>query len=118
MPFIFFVVCLDMETERQTLYEAVDAAVDFVRARGGRREEHLLDVPSRVRAAVEDGVHEGAAMALTMAQVRSGHELRHFVGFLEGENILDHGHLLDGFEEAATAVVAEISADDIVEEAT
>jgi hypothetical protein len=48
-----------------------------VRQRQGRRAEFCLhDVPNHIREVTLQGVRRGAAVALAMAQVRSGHELR------------------------------------------
>jgi hypothetical protein len=66
------------------LREAADAMVGYVHAHDGSWEECLLNIPNRVRDAVEFGVHYGAAVSLTVVQVRSGHILHHLVGLLEG----------------------------------
>jgi hypothetical protein len=83
-------------------------------ARGKRLEERLLDVPERVRDAVEYGVHRGAAVAQAAAQVRSGHELRFLIGFPEGEGATDHERLIEDFDEAADAVTAEVPAEEVI----
>jgi hypothetical protein len=44
----------------------MDTATSYMRAQGECLEEHLLDVPKRVRDMVEYGVHHGAAIALTV----------------------------------------------------
>ena len=44
-------------------------------ARGDTLEVHLEDIPIRVREVVLHGVHHGAAVALVIAQMRSGHDL-------------------------------------------
>ena len=36
---------------------------------------HLYDVPNRVREVALHAIHHGVAMALAVAQARSGHEL-------------------------------------------
>jgi hypothetical protein len=69
---------------RWSCREAADAAAGYVHARSANREERLLDLPNRVRDAVELGIHRGAVVALTVAQVRSGHVLHHLVGLPEG----------------------------------
>jgi hypothetical protein len=75
----------ELEIELHMLREAADNAADYVHARGRRREERLLDIPERVRDVVEFGIHRGTTDALAAAQVQSGHELCHLVGFPEGE---------------------------------
>jgi hypothetical protein len=64
--------------------------VGYVHAHGVNREECLLDLPNRVRDVVELDIHHGAAVALTVAQVRSRHVLHHLVGLLEGQELADH----------------------------
>ncbi|XP_066380882.1 uncharacterized protein [Miscanthus floridulus] len=105
-------------TELHALWEAADVADGFVRVPGGRREERLLDIPERVRDVVELGVHRGASVALAATQVRLGHELRHLVGFPEGEGATDHDGLVEDFDVAADAVVAKVPAEEVIREAT
>jgi hypothetical protein len=62
----------------------------YVHARGGSREERLLDIPNRVRDTVEFGVHHGAAVALMVAQVQLGHVLHHLVVLSEGQELANH----------------------------
>jgi hypothetical protein len=67
-PIRFLTLCmflLELETEEQTLRQAMDTATGYVHARGEHLEEHLLDVPERIKDAVEYGVHHGAVVALT-----------------------------------------------------
>lgn len=108
----------ELEIELQALREAADVAASFVRARGGHREEHLLNIPERVRDVMELGVHHGAAVAVAATQVRSGHELRHLVGFPKGEGAANHDRLVEEFDEAADAVVAEVLTEEVIHEAT
>jgi hypothetical protein len=51
----------------ESLRSAVDVLADFMHAPAGRREEHLLSAQAQIQAAIERGVHRGAAIALTMA---------------------------------------------------
>jgi hypothetical protein len=90
----------------------------YVHAHSGNREEHLLDIPNRVQDAVELGVHHGAAVALTVAQVRSGHVLHHLVGLPKGQELTDHDRSWEDFDEAADAVINLVPAKGIIEEAT
>ena len=100
------------------LREAADAVAGYVHARGESREERLLNIPNSIRDAVEFGVHRGAAVALTVAQVRSGHVLHHLVGLPEGQELANHDGSREDFEEAADAVVDLVPTEGIVEEAT
>lgn len=106
-----------LETELQGLHQAADTATGYVRARDGHREERLLDIPNRVRVTVEFGIHRGAAVALAVAQVRTGFELRHLVGFSEGKAAADHDELIEGFDDAANAVVAKVPTMEVIREA-
>jgi hypothetical protein len=74
----------ELEAELLGIQEAVDAVVVFIHARDVNQEERLLDLPNRVWDAVELGIHHGVAVALTVAQVRSGHMLHHLVGAFKG----------------------------------
>jgi hypothetical protein len=67
---------------------------------------------------VELGIHRGAAVALTVARVRSGHALHHLVGLPEGQELADHDGSLEDFNEAADAVIDLVPAEGVVEEAT
>ena len=59
---------------------------------------HLYDVPNHVREVALHGVRHGAAMALAVAQARSGHELRLLPhGFPATEHPEDHERLLKDF---------------------
>jgi hypothetical protein len=77
-----------------------------------------LDIPNHVRDVVELGIHRGAALAPTVAQVRSGHALHHLVGLLEGQELADLDGSREDFDEAADIIVDLVPAEGIVEEAT
>jgi hypothetical protein len=100
------------------LHQAMDVAADYMRAQGGHWEERLLDIPEHFRDAMEFGIHCRAVVALAAAQVRSGHELRHLVGFSEGEGAADHDELFEDFDKAVDAVIAEVPAEEVIREAT
>jgi hypothetical protein len=92
--------------------------VGYVHARGGDREECLLDIPNRVRDVVVLGIHHGEAVALMVAQVHLGHVLHHLVGLLEGQELADHDGSQEDFNEAADAVIDLVPAEGIIVEAT
>jgi hypothetical protein len=77
-------------------------------------EVSLQDIPVHVREVALHGVCCGTAVALAIAQVRSGLNL-HLAeqGFLEEENPDDYRGLVDDFEEAGTAM-ADITSDELV----
>ena len=75
----------------------------------------LYDVPNRVREVALHGVHHGAAMALTVAQARSSHELQLLLhGFLATEHPKDHQRLVKNFFNTANSVALASQAKDIV----
>jgi hypothetical protein len=53
--------------EVESLCDVADVLADFVCASAGRREERLLRTRVLIRAAIEQGAHRGATVALTMA---------------------------------------------------
>jgi len=66
---------------------------------------HLYDVPNRVREVALHGVCHGAAMALAIAQARSGHELRLLPhGILATEHPEDHERLVKDFFNTSNSV--------------
>ena len=61
------------------------------------------------------GICHGAAVALAIALVRSGHDLRLVEpGFLEGEDLDDYQDLVEEFEGAGNAMVNITSAKEVV----
>jgi hypothetical protein len=80
------------------------------------REERLLSARVLIRAAIEHGVHRGAAIALTMAQAATDVELQDVKGFPLGEGLGDYEDLLEGFELAANVVAALVPADQVLNE--
>ena len=65
----------------------------------------LYDVPNRAREVALHGVHHGAAMALSIAQARSSHELRlHPHGFPATEHHEDHERLVKDFFNTANTI--------------
>jgi predicted NAD/FAD-binding protein len=67
---------------------------------------------------VELGIHHGAAVALTMAQVRTRHMLHHLVGLPKGQDLADHDGSREDFDKAADVVVNLVPTEGIVEVAT
>ena len=53
----------------ESLQLAANMAADAVNARGSLIDAHLQDIPARVQEIALHGVHHGASMALTAAQV-------------------------------------------------
>ena len=87
----------------------------FINARGAVPVAHLHDVPNRVREVALHAVHHGAAVALAVAQVRSGCELRlHPHGFPATDRPEDHENLIEDFSNAADTIAFSSLAEDIV----
>ena len=99
----------------ESLQLAANAAADAVNARGSPIAARLQDVLVRVREIALHGVHHGAAVALTAAQVQTGHELHAMeTGFLMGDGPEEHEDLIQEFVIAAEAIVDITSAQDVV----
>lgn len=65
-----------LTAQLEALQEAAGDATSALNARGDTLEARLQDVPMRAREVALHGVRRGAAVALTMAQMRSRHDLR------------------------------------------
>ena len=84
-------------------------------AQGDTLEARLLDVPMCTREVAFHGVRGGATIALAIAQVRSGHDLRLVEpGFPEEENPNDYQDLVDDFEGADATMVNVTSAEEVM----
>ena len=64
-----------MSTQLESLQLAAGYAAGFDNARGAILVAHLHDILNHVREIALHGVRHGAAVALAVAQVRSGCEL-------------------------------------------
>ena len=61
------------------------------------------------------GVSYGAGAALAVAQLHSGHELRHLEpSFLDTDRLLDQEDLIGDFTDAAEAIAVIIHVEDVV----
>lgn len=97
---------------------AAEAAANYMGARGETLAARLEDISVRVQGTVEFRIHCGAVVGLTVAQVRSGVDLRHLVGLTEGDGLANHSVLVDEFDEAAKAILVAIWAAGIIDEAS
>jgi hypothetical protein len=107
---------VELLAEVESLRDATDVLADFVCAPAGHREEHLLSARALIRAAIERGVHRGAAIVLTMAQAATDMELQDVEGFPLGEGLGDYEDLLEGFEPAANVIAALVPMDQVLNE--
>ena len=90
-------------------------AMDAINAWGSPINARLQDIPAYVQEITLHGVHHGAAVVLTTAQVQTGYELHAMeTGFPMGDGPEEHEDLLEEFTMAAEAVVDITSAQDVV----
>ena len=89
--------------------------MDAVNARGSSIDICLQDILAHVQEIALHGVRHGASVALTAAQVQTGHDLHTMeVGFLIGDGPEEHKDLLEEFIMAAEAIVDITSTRDVV----
>ena len=106
---------LALKEELATLREVTLIAVNDVNAGGVLLEDHLWDMPAWGRTVALSGVHHGATLALAMAQLCSGHDLRLLEpGFPVGANEEETEELTGDFTAAAEAIVAATHTGDVV----
>ena len=99
----------------ESLQSAENATADAINARGSLIDVRLQDIPARVQEIALHGVCHGAAVALTMAQVQTGHDLHTMeVGFLTDDGPEGHKDLIEDFTTAAEAIVDITPAQDVV----
>ena len=99
----------------ESLQLAANAAVDVVNAWGSPIDVHLQDILFRIREIALHGVRHGAAVALTVAQVRTGYKLHAMeIGFPMGDGPEEHEDLLEEFTMAAEAIINITPAQDVV----
>ena len=89
--------------------------MDAVNARGSSVDARLQDILARVQEIALHSVRHGESVALTVAQVQTGHELHAMeTGFPVGDGAEEHEGLLEEFTMAAEAVADITSAQDVV----
>jgi len=99
----------------ESLQLAANMAVDATNARGSLIDASLQDIPAHVQEIALHGVRHGASVALTAAQVQTGHDLHAIeVGFLIGDGPEGHEDLIEDFTAMAEAIMDITSAQDVV----
>ena len=92
-----------------------DDTSSALNAWGDTLEARIQDIPMHAREVDLHGVHHGATVALAIAQVRSGHDLRLVEpGFPEEENPDDYQDLVDDLEGASTIVADTTLAEEVM----
>jgi hypothetical protein len=93
---------IDLDNHHETLQHAALGAVVPVNTRGVSLEDRLQDIPVRGREVATHGIGYGAGAALAVAQLHSGHELRHLEpSFLDTDWLEDQEDLIGYFTNAA-----------------
>ena len=99
----------------ESLQSAANVATDIVNARGSPIDTRLHDISARVQEIALNGVHHGASVALTAAQVQTGHDLHAMeVGFPIGDGPEGHEDLIEDFTVAVEAIMDITSTQDVV----
>ena len=94
-----------------SLQLAANAATDAVNARGSLIDARLQDIPARIQEIALHSVRHGALVALTVAQVQTGHDLHTMeVGFPIGDGPKGHEDLIEDFTATTEAIVDITSA--------
>ena len=94
---------------------AANAATDAVNARGSLIDARLQDIPVHVQEITLHGVCHSASVALTAAQVQTGHDLHTMeVGFPTDDGPEEYEDLIEDFTAAAEAIVDITPAQDVV----
>jgi hypothetical protein len=106
---------IDLESRHEILQRAAHGVVAAVNARGVSLEDRMQDIPVRAREVATHGVCYGAGAALAIAQLHSGHELRHLEpSFLDTDRLEDQEDMIGDFTDAAEAITVIIHAEDVV----
>jgi len=90
----------------ESLQLVANVATDAVNARGSLIDARLQDIPVHVQEIALHGVRHGASVALTAAQVQTGHDLHAMeVRFPIGNGPEGHEDLIEDFTAVAEAIV-------------
>ena len=97
--------------ELESLQLAANVAADVVNAWGSLIDARLQDIPAYVQEIALHGVHHGALVVLTTAQVQTGYELHAMeTGFPMGDGPKEHEDLIEEIVIAAEAIMDITSA--------
>ena len=99
----------------ESLQLATNVVADAVNAWGSLIDAHLQDILAHVWEIALHGVRHDASVALTAAQVQTGHDLHAMeVGFPIGDSPEGHEDLIEEFVIVAEAIVDITSTQDVV----
>ena len=99
----------------ESLQLSANAAADAVNARGSLIDARLQDILAYVQEIALHGVHHGASVALTVAQVQTWYKLYAMeTGFPMGDGPEEHEDLIEEFIIEAEAIMDITSAQDVV----
>ena len=99
----------------ESLQLAANVAVDNVNPRGSLIDARLQDILAHVQEIALHGIHHGASVALTAAQVQTGHDLHTMeVGFLVDDGPEGHEDLIEDFTIAAESIMDITPTQDVV----
>ena len=99
----------------ESLQLAANTAADAVNARGSLINARLHDILAHVQEIALHGIHHGASMALTAAQVQTRYELHAMeTSFPMGDGPEEHEDLLKEFVVTAEAIMDITSTQDVV----
>ena len=99
----------------ESLQLSANAAADAVNARGSLIDARLQDIPAHVQEIALHDVRHGASVALTAAQVQTGHDLHALeVDFPIGDGPEGHEDLIEDFTVVVEGIVDITFAQDVV----
>lgn len=94
--------------------QEVDLVTRSIRARGATRLQHLLDIPSHVQNIMDLSIHRGVVVALVVAQLRTGVDLRALTMLPQGAPSVVFENLIHGYDETACEVASVVSLEDLI----
>ena len=99
----------------ENLQLAVNVATEAVNTRAPILNNRMHDISMRVQEIALHGIHRGTAVALALAQVQIGHDLRTMEpGFLMADDPDMHEDLIEDFDNVVEAIVDIISTQDVI----
>lgn len=104
----------ELELKALSLYLCVDQSTWFFCAHGRNCYLRLLDIMNHVYEVMEFGVHQGTIVALAIAQLHFGGNLRGAIILLDGSTTSDLDLLTCGFYATANVVLGVVFVEEII----